>query len=402
MEEPQTVKLSVCMIVRNEEAALPRCLKSIEGVGDECVIVDTGSTDRTPEIARAFGATVHFFDWCDDFSAARNQSLTYAQGEWVLVLDADEVLLPAIVPALKQAIQQPNCLVINLLRHEVGAKQAPYSLVSRLFRRHAEIAFARPYHELIDDSVAAILQREPHWKVMQLPGVAIEHTGYQPDAIAQRDKRIRARTIMGRYLIAHPEDVYICNKLGALYVEEGEIAKGLKLLEWGLQSKQAEPPILYELHYHLGDTYRQLQNFSQAEFHYRLAVEQSIASHLKIGAYNSWGNLLMDQGEFVRAKTLYQTIVAVDPTFAVGHYNLAMALKASGKLSEAIAQYQTAIQLNPAYAEAYQNLGVALLKGGNLPASLEAFQQAIILHQQQGSPEADRIRDTLSSMGFVL
>ena len=82
--------LTVCMIVKNEEADLPRCLASIKAVADEIVVVDTGSTDRTVEIAQSFGAIVGHFEWCDDFAAARNAALKLATCEWVFQLDADE------------------------------------------------------------------------------------------------------------------------------------------------------------------------------------------------------------------------------------------------------------------------------------------------------------------------
>lgn len=394
--------LSLCMIVRDEEAQLSRCLESVKGVVDEIVIVDTGSTDRSVEIAQTQGARVYPFTWCDDFSAARNLSLQHAQGDWILVLDADEVLLPGIVPVLKQAIQSPDHLVINLLRQEVGSHQAPYSLISRLFRRRADIHFSHPYHELIDDSVTAILHREPDWKIVDLPGIAIAHTGYQRETIDQRQKADRARTLMERFLGSHPEDAYLCNKLGALYVEMGEVDKGLELLQRGLKAAQIPAPVLYELHYHLGDTYRQQQNYAQADTHFQQAVEQPISSRLKLGAYNNWGNLRMAEGNPQAARVLFQKCVEIDSAFTVGYFNLGMALKDLGDLRGAIVCYQKAIQLNPTYAEAYQNLGVALLKGGSVKESLEIFRQAIALHEQQGSPEAERLQQGLQSMGFSI
>jgi len=83
-------RLSVCLIVKNEEKFLDQCLKSIRALADQIIIVDTGSTDRTLEIARCYDAEIHAFAWCDDFAAARNAALEHATGDWVLVLDADE------------------------------------------------------------------------------------------------------------------------------------------------------------------------------------------------------------------------------------------------------------------------------------------------------------------------
>src|SRR4051794_40673333 len=83
-------KLSLCMIVKNESKHLANCLESVEGVVDEIIIVDTGSTDDTVEIAKSYGAKVYHYEWNDNFSDARNESIKYATGDWILVLDADE------------------------------------------------------------------------------------------------------------------------------------------------------------------------------------------------------------------------------------------------------------------------------------------------------------------------
>ncbi|MGB3495812.1 MAG: tetratricopeptide repeat protein, partial [Elainellaceae cyanobacterium] len=96
-------------------------------------------------------------------------------------------------------------------------------------------------------------------------------------------------------------------------------------------------------------------------------------------------------------------VLSIDPTFTTGHYNLGMALKAQGKLLEAIAHYNEAIRLQPDYAEAHQNLGVVYLKLGKLPEGLGAFARAIELHQMQNNPtEAQRLLQGLENMGFSL
>ena len=130
--KPMT-KLSLCAIVKNEAKSLPQCLESVKDVVDEMIVLDTGSTDNTVEIARELGAEVYHFQWCNDFAIARNEALDRVRGEWVLVLDADEILTPEIVPNIQQAIQDKNNLAINLVRQEIGAAQSPYSLVSRSF-----------------------------------------------------------------------------------------------------------------------------------------------------------------------------------------------------------------------------------------------------------------------------
>ncbi|TVP66322.1 MAG: tetratricopeptide repeat protein [Nodularia sp. (in: Bacteria)] len=414
------------MIVKNEAATLPKCLNSVQGVVDEIIILDTGSRDRTPHIAQEFGAKVYHFQWCNDFSAARNAALQYVTGDWILVLDADETLSPSIVPQIMSAIQSEEYLLISLVRQEVGAEQSPYSLVSRLFRNHPQIHFQRPYHALVDDSVSAILTQEPQWQIGYLQGVAILHKGYQKSAIAQNNKYAKAQTTMEAFVASHPDDPYVCSKLGALYVQTGKIDQGMNLLLRGLnlatgiyhdidvkgtQSgnsiRQGIKPaaenyeIIYELHYHLGIAQSHLQNTQRAIFHYQAAIKLPIYPMLKLGAYNNLGNLLKASGDFNGAKIAYETALKIDPNFVMGHYNLGMIFKTLGLFTDAIACYQTAIRCNPNYAPAYQNLGVVQLKVGNVPASLTAFQNAILLYEQQHSEEANRLRQGLREMGLI-
>ncbi|MBW4564415.1 MAG: glycosyltransferase [Mojavia pulchra JT2-VF2] len=395
------MNLSLCMIVKNEAATLPKCLNSVENVVDEIVVLDTGSSDRTVEIAKAYGAKVHRFQWCNDFSAARNEALKYVTGNWILVLDADEILTPEIVPQMRSVIQSEEYLLINLVRYEVGAEQSPYSLVSRLFRNRPDIRFSRPYHALVDDSVSAILTKEPHWQIGYLQGTAIHHKGYQKSAIAQGNKYAKAQAAMEQFLAANPDDPYVCSKLGALYVETGKIAQGMALLHKGVSVCKENYEILYELHYHLAIAYNRLEKPQKASAHYQAAIKLPIYPILKLGAYNNFGNLLKAAGDLKNAKKAYEITLKIDPNFAAGHYNLGMTLKALGLFTDAIASYQKAIKLKPNYAEAYQNLGVVQLKVGNVQASLTAFKNAIALHQEQNPEEAKKLRQGLQEMGLM-
>ena len=402
------MKISLCMIVKNEETTLPRCLGSVKGFVDEIVVLDTGSTDKTPQIAEQFGAKVYYFTWNNNFSSARNQALKYVTGDWVLVLDADETLTSEIIPLLKSVLLKEEYLVINLVRQEVGSTQSPYSLVSRLFRNHPNIYFDRPYHALIDDSVTTILTQEPCWEVGYLPEVAILHTGYQKSVINALHKYSKAAAAMEEFFANHPHDAYVCSKLGALYVHNDKINQGMDLLNQGLNQLIANQvnedinyDILYELHYHLGIAYTHLQDLSSAIHHYQAAVKLPIYSLLKLGGYNNLGNLLKNVGDLPAAKIAYETAIKIDPNFVIGYYNLGMVCKAMGLFSQAIDCYNHAINLNPDYAEAYQNLGVVLLKIGHVSASLAAFEYAISLHELHNPEEAQRLYQGLREMGLL-
>ena len=393
-------KICLCMIVKNEEKNLESSINSAKNLVDEIVVLDTGSTDNTVNIAEEMGAKVNYFPWCNDFAKARNEALKFVESEWILVLDADEQLNPKVIPDIQKNIESDNTLVINLVRQEIGADQSPYSLVSRLFRKHPEIKFNHPYHGMIDDSVGELLKREKHWQIVNLASLAIFHYGYQPETIAALDKYTKAREAMEGFLERNPVDPYTCSKLGALYVQIGKIQEGIKLIKRGLKLNTAEAPLLFELHYHLGNAYNKQGKFEPAVKQYQKAIAQPILPQLKLGAYNNLGSLLQGIGDLENAEKLYQTTLKIDPNFAVGYYNLGMIWKARGKLVEAIAAYQEAIKINSDYAFAYQNLGVVFLKIGKMPESIAAFQKAIDLHQSQNPLEAERLRQGLKELGI--
>jgi tetratricopeptide (TPR) repeat protein len=388
------------MIVKDEESRLERCLQSVQGVVNETIVVDTGSRDRTPAIAQQFGAQVYNKPWQDDFAAARNQSLQYAQGEWILVLDADETLLPDCIPELQQGLQATDCIAVTLLRQEIGAQQNPYSLVSRLFRRHPAIKFTRPYHESIDDCVAALIQREPHWIVHSLATSAIAHDGYLPHTIAERQKVERAERIMGKYLKSTPQDAYICSKLGALYVSQGRIVEGLALLEQGLPFADT-PAVVAELHYHLGLAYSAQSQVTQAQHHYEQALKVDLPIALNIAPAINLAALYTDHGAGEQAILLLKQLLQLQPDLAIAHYNLGLAYRAVGRFPEAITAYQQAIHWQPQYPEAYQNLGVVYFKLGRTVEALAAFEQAITLYTAHNPSEAERLRQALSSLGLT-
>lgn len=166
--------LSICMIVKNEEKHLVRCLKSVRDIADEIIVVDTGSTDKTKDIATVFGAKVFDFPWTGDFAEARNESLRHASGDWIFVLDADEALssqdfteLHALIRKRTTSPVSYSIITRNYINdasamgwtrntgqypEERGAGWAP-SIKVRLVPRRPDIYFTKPVHELLEYSL---------------------------------------------------------------------------------------------------------------------------------------------------------------------------------------------------------------------------------------------------------
>lgn len=405
------MSISLCMIVKDEAATLGNALASVKDVVDEIIVVDTGSTDDTVAVAQSHGAEVPTFPWVKDFAAARNASLAHATGDWVLVIDADEVLQPDVATLLKALDQgQPlggipaeNILAVNLLRLELGAIQAPYTLITRFFRRLPGITFNRPYHETVDDSITAFQAQTPSWQVVTLPPVALHHTGYDPAVVVRRGKFDLAQRIMEAYLADHPQDGYLLNKLAALYLESGQPEQAIDLLNRALENLAALDTLTrYEVFYHRalaqGDAHPDQPDLAAVD--YEAALAEDVPAILKLGTWINYGSLKKAQGDLLAAVDLFEQAIAADPTLAIAHYNLGTAHRARGYLDEAIAAYRQAIVLQPSYAEAHQNLGVALFKLGELPDALKSFNQAIQLYAIYDPATAQRLKEGVHNLGM--
>ncbi len=398
------VRLSACLITKNEAERLPACLGSVRDLADELVVVDTGSTDDTVAIARSLGAKVYEFAWCDDFAAARNASLRYATGTWVLVLDADEVLEPAAIPPLRRLMDAPDCLAVTLLRWEVGATQAPYSVLARLFRRHGDVVFEGIYHESVDRALERLCAREPHWRLVHLPVPALRHGGYQPDVLKARQKSQFAARLMQKHLDRFPNDAYMLAKLGALHAAEGDLDRGIELLERGLAIEcggERRPAVLYELFLHAAIAQTQRAQYDLAVQFYQEAIAQPIVPTSQVAAYTNLAGLHLQQGRLTEAIALYERVTELAPTFARGFYNLGVACKQAHHLPAAIAAYQRAIALDPDDGVIQQNLGVALFQAGRSTEAWQVFRGAIAAYERQGNRDAARhLQGILQEIGL--
>jgi tetratricopeptide (TPR) repeat protein len=395
--------LSLSMVVRNEAERIAACLASVAGFVDEMVLLDTGSSDATVAIAEGCGAVVHHLSWPGDFAPARNHALSLVRGDWVLVLDADERLTDEARGPLQALMAEPDLLLINLLRQELGARQSPYSNVSRLFRRHPAIRWSRPYHSMVDDSVAALLRQEPHWRIADCPVVALLHDGYRPELLAASDKARRLRQAMEAELSRHPGDPYACAKLGGLELSEGHRERAITLLEQGLaQIDRAQgahnAPEHYELLLHLAMAVAE-SDPARAITLYHQALALPLDQRLTVAACLNLAALLLSQGQLAEAASLTAAVTAAAPELALGWFNRGLIARQQGQLTEAISAYRQALALEPAHAEAQQNLAVALLLAGDITGARDGFRQAIALLQEQGrGSEAEALRQRASGL----
>lgn len=203
---PTGMLISVCMIARDEEATVSRCLDSTRGLADEIVFVDTGSTDGTPDLARRHAARVFHHPFNDDFAAARNAALDHARGRYVLVLDADEwVEDGADAEAVRRTLAESSDEAFSLtLRDHLDAGQERRYPLLRVFRNRPEYRYERAFHEQISPSIARALGVE-RVEPVALP-VVLGHDGYTVERQAARDKPARNRRLLLTQVRSNPDD----------------------------------------------------------------------------------------------------------------------------------------------------------------------------------------------------
>ncbi len=231
-------RVSLTMIVKDEEANLADCLKSVADLVDEMVVVDTGSTDRTKEIAAELGAKVIDFPWSDSFAAARNKAIDHASGEWIFWLDADDRLdednrrkLLDLFAGLgeENRVYLMRCACMP----EPVSGSAAVLRHARLFRNRPDVRWQYRVHEQI---LPAALRSgaEKQWS-----DVIIRHTGYQ-DPAARHRKLERNLRLCRLDLAEYPDDPYVKYQLGRTLVDLGQPREALPLLRQSIEGARPE------------------------------------------------------------------------------------------------------------------------------------------------------------------
>ncbi|HLH52263.1 MAG TPA: glycosyltransferase [Verrucomicrobiae bacterium] len=218
-------RITICLIARNEEKFLAQCLQSIKDIAFQIVVVDTGSTDRTAEIAKSFGAEVYSFAWCDDFSAARNAALEHARGDWVLVLDADEELPPAQHARLRADLKNSKSIGFRLPLINRCQEAEGCSCVPRLFRNAPGVYYYGRIHEQVFPSIVEIGKE---WGLGTAVGTAeLLHHGYLQEIVSERNKIERNLNLLRKAVEECPGDANLEMNLGLEWTRSGDLDKGL-------------------------------------------------------------------------------------------------------------------------------------------------------------------------------
>lgn len=331
--------ISLCMIVKNEQAFLGPCLNSIKRLVDEIIVVDTGSNDRSADIARIYGAQVFNVQWQDDFSSARNVSLDKAHGDWILILDADEIIASQDFAILRQMVlsanEDPKAYslqtrnYLNLAnavdwqpndssypQQEAGIGWFPTDKV-RLFPNLPQIRFDYPVHEMVDNRIKAA-------GIPILAGaIPIHHYGH----LNEKKNRLKAE----RYFkLGYAKLDQLGNDrvaLRELAVQAGQLKRWQEAIEMWNRLLGISPGHI-EAYVNMSGACWQMGHYEKGAAYAKKAIAS--APHVKEGHYNLSVNLLM-KGQPEKTVEILQRLLQKHNEYPAGRFMLAAALCVIGE-----------------------------------------------------------------------
>jgi tetratricopeptide (TPR) repeat protein len=333
--------ISLCMIVKNESAGLGACLHAVGALVDEIVVVDTGSEDRSRDIARIFGARTYSYAWDNDFSAARNIALNQAGCEWILVLDADEMIGAQDQSVLRRLLAshrgQPVAFSIetrnyttlaNTLGWQANAGAYPQqeaglgwypSRKVRIFPRSKSIHFCYPVHELVEPSLRAAGISIAHCPV------PVHHYGHLNEA--RRREKSQAYFSLGYAKLEQLGDDRVA--LRELAVQAGQLALWPESMQLWQRFLKHQPDQV-EAFVNMAGACWQMNRFEEALEHGRYALKLNPA--IKEARFNIAISMLMT-GRAGEATDMLQRMIDRDPNYLAAGFMLAAARACSGDLA---------------------------------------------------------------------
>jgi glycosyltransferase involved in cell wall biosynthesis len=257
-----TVKLSLCTIVKNEEKNISALLDSVKDITFEQIVVDTGSTDKTVEIAEKAGASMYSFKWINDFAAAKNYAIEQAKGDWILALDADEYFLPEDADKLIEFLKKMQAehekwketpaISFMLINLDDNKRAMTKSSIIRVFRNKPSIRYKGRVHEQLTIDID---------KVVHLDYINMMHTGYSQSAHKETGKGKRNIELLRSELTSSPDDLmlkaYLANSLSMSSDEkdQSEVESLFEEIEGSGARKSVQGILRVKLYIHMISKY---------------------------------------------------------------------------------------------------------------------------------------------------
>ena len=381
LPDPASQKLSLVMIVRDEQEMLHECLQSVEGIVDEMIIVDTGSVDDTKLIAQQYGAKVIDFAWTGDFSEARNVSLQNATGDWVIHLDADERLVSddreKLRPLLAQAFCEGFMLVETNYTGEAGSGAAVVHAPLRIWRNRPHYRFSGTIHEQKTDNMPVYLPVR-----FQSTDLRLLHYGYLKEMVQSRDKSKRNLNLLLEEA-RRKETPFNSFNLGNEYSLLGDNLEAYAYYDRAWKELVASGEV-YQVGYSAMLSKglvrcARLSGRTQAAMELCMQALEIFPRHTDLVLEK--GHLLMAEGDFEAAAEQASTALLMgeapaDLCGALGSGSflaralLGEAYQLSGKIQEASEVYRQSLKDDPQYLGSVGSLARCLLMGGAEPEAV--------------------------------
>jgi glycosyltransferase involved in cell wall biosynthesis len=346
--------ISVCMIVRNEEENIKNSLECARKFADEIIVVDTGSEDATPEIARSMGAKVYFFPWCDDFSAARNESLKYATCDWIIWLDADDIIDDVNIERIKELKKvlppEKNEAYLFLIESKMVDvdESVWYWYQIRMFPNHKEIRFEGKIHEQVVFSLSRLGIKE------KAVNIKITHTGYI------KKEKLKQKLLRNLKLLEEEEkrenSFWPKRYLAFSYANLGRIDDAIKKIDEALELAPKNSPLwIYDLNMIAYEIKRVKENWDEVMKHLEEAEKAkpdegavNIAKADVFFAKKDYEKAL-EELEKTKKKGFGVNLVAVAPDSLIKRYYLGMArvLYHLKKYQESLRHFKKVFELSP-------------------------------------------------------
>ncbi|ACT04480.1 glycosyltransferase family 2 protein [Paenibacillus sp. JDR-2] len=357
--------LGVHIIVRNEEDMLPECLDSIRGIADELIVVDTGSTDGTVDIALRYGARVIKAEWKDNFSSARNLALEHARTIWVLVLDADE-RLKGDSQSLRQGLRKAASPAYRLrMEHLLDGSNTGRSMTSeavRLFR--ADRGYV--YHGEIHEQLVRVRETEDGAVLKDVDGPLcagdshIAHIGYMPDVLQRKSKAERNLRVISRQLTKRPNDPFCLYNYGVTLCQLGKAEEAAVAFDKALGYTPLSAPYRPTLVRDYATTLLALSRNGEAA---ELLRGETLRYPDYPDLYLLQGNSLSAAGMLLEAKAAYEAAIEAGSRphsyiseNGAGSYQaqlrLASVLQRTGEAEAALLAYEALLGAKPGWEEA--------------------------------------------------
>jgi len=293
--------ISICLIVKNEEQYLDNCLKSIKDIASEIIIVDTGSTDRTVEIAKKYTDKIYLHPWKDSFSEARNHYLKYATGDWIFQIDADEELIQEDIPVLMAATQEQelDAIMVQIIsKFQEGKREAVHSF-ERIFRNNGLIHYeGRVHNRLVGIQTAKVFP------------IRLNHYGYDLNQAQSKKKFDRTVCLLKMDLEENPNNPMSYHYLSCSYLGQGMWKESLdnSLTAIRLAERKNDTNMLYLWsYYNAALSYYRLKELDMAEKTSMSALKKyphHIDAHFILSLVyfdqKQWSRLIKHGNEYIR------------------------------------------------------------------------------------------------------